>query len=71
MGALVNKQTDMVLSALKVKSHLKQLAKGNDRRDICHKQRLCKIINTGVKFHLANMLLVKFKEYDSVFFGNI
>ena len=30
-----------------------------DRHDICH--NLCKIITTGVEFHIVNMLLIQFK----------
>ena len=29
----------------------------NPRHDICHKQRLCKIIGTRVKFHFVNALM--------------
>ena len=30
-----------------------------DRHDICH--NLCKIITTGVEFHIVNVLLIQFK----------
>ena len=36
------------------------------RHEICHKhhkQRLCKIFTTRVKFHFGNVLLVQFKSY--------
>ena len=41
-----------------------------DRVDICHKQRLCKIIFTRVKVHFVDVFSVQLKLYDSVF-GNI
>ena len=28
-----------------------------NRHDICHKQRLCKIISNGVKLHFVNVIL--------------
>ena len=34
------------------------LCEGPDRRDICRKQRLCKIFTTLVKFYLVNVLLM-------------
>ena len=43
------------------------------RHDICHKhhkQRLCKIISTRVKFQFVNMLLEQLM-YVSFFFGNV
>ena len=48
-----------------------------NRRDICHKhhkQRLCKIISTGVKFHFVTVLLKQFMyvcTYFLVIFSHI
>ena len=42
------------------------------RRDICHKhhkQRLCKIISTRVKFHFVNVLLEQFMYLSFNFFA--
>ena len=33
-----------------------------DRHDICH--NLCKIITTGVEFHIVNVLLIQFKFFQ-------